>query len=84
MIQIIYHYLASILGFDPYHAVVLWYPVAGTIIAVIIVAMLNVGHWNINYFRSVSSVKLAFPRAAIFFSTGILRGSCAGSGSSRS
>ena len=31
-------------GFWPYQAVVLWYPVAGTIIADMMVAMLKVGH----------------------------------------
>jgi hypothetical protein len=35
-------------GFCPYQTVVLWYPLAGTITAVIIVAILKVGQSDIN------------------------------------
>jgi hypothetical protein len=48
--------------------------------AVIMVAMLNVGHWDMKSWSKVFSVKFLFPRSCIFFSTGILLGSCNGSG----
>jgi len=35
-------------GLCPYQTVVLWYPIAGTITAVIIVAILNVGQSDMN------------------------------------
>jgi hypothetical protein len=44
-------------GLYPYQTVELWYPVAGTIIAVIIVAMLNVGHSVMNSLKSVDYSK---------------------------
>lgn len=44
------------------------------------VAMLNVGHIDINSFIKVSGVKFLLPLSLIFFYTGILRGSVYGSG----
>jgi hypothetical protein len=41
-------YVWGVVGLCPYQTVVLWYPEAGTIIAVMIVAILNVGHWDMN------------------------------------
>lgn len=43
-----FHWLGGGDGLYPYHTVVLWYPVAGTITAVIIVAMLKVGQIDMN------------------------------------
>ena len=83
--QIYHHSLSkencdSTCGFRPYHRVVFWYPDTGTMMSVKIVAMLKLGHLNINYSNRDFSLKLKFPLSSNFFSVGILLGSCTGSG----
>lgn len=67
-------------GFEPYQAVVLRYPVAGTMMAVIMLAMLKVGHCDMNMSKRTFSLMPTFPLYFNLFSTGTLLGSWTGSG----
>ncbi len=67
-------------GLCPYQAVVLWYPVPGTIIADIIVAIFKVGQTNMNSSNNCCSYSKTFPLSLNLFYTGILLGSWTGSG----
>lgn len=62
-------------GFEPYQTVVFLYPVAGTMMAVIMLAMLKVGHCDMNISNKTCSFMPTFPLSFNLFSTGTLLGS---------
>lgn len=67
-------------GLYPYQTVVLWYPADGTMMALMMVAMLKVGHLNMKSSSITCSLKPLFPLSFNLFSTGMRRGSWMGSG----
>lgn len=62
-------------GLCPYQTVVLWYPDAGIMTAVIIVAILKVGQADMKELKSYCGSKRSFPLSLNLFSTGTLLGS---------